>query len=100
MPLFRSRVLVDVSFEGSDVERLERGFLLTVMVCFVWFGATLVWATAVVGCMMLCASSCQRRFVSGLYIGFDSSSDSLVVIGVLSFKLGLLIKLGFVGVDI
>ena len=35
-----------------------------------------------------------------LYVGSESSSDSLVEAGVLSLRLGLLLKLGFVGVGV
>ena len=36
----------------------------------------------------------------GLYVGFESSSDSLVEAGVFSFRSGLLLKLIFVGMGI
>ena len=35
-----------------------------------------------------------------LYVGSESSSDSLVKTGVLSFRSGLLLKLSFVGVGV
>ena len=35
-----------------------------------------------------------------LYVGFESSSDSLVEAGVFSFRSGLLLKLSFVGVSV
>ena len=50
MPLFRSRLLLELSFKGSDVLSWVGGFLLSVAVCFSWLVATLAW---VISCVAL-----------------------------------------------
>ena len=50
--------------------------------------------------MILCVALQQGRLVFGLYVGSESSSDSLVETGVLLFRLGLLLKLNFVGMGV
>ena len=93
MPLFGSRLLLELSFKGSDVLSWVGGFLLFVTVCFSWLEATLAWVIS-------CVALQQGRLVFELYVGSESSSDSLVETGVHSFRSGLLLKLSFVGVGI
>ena len=50
MSLFRSRLLLELSFKGNDVLSWVGGFLLFVTVCFSWLEATLAW---VISCVAL-----------------------------------------------